>query len=675
MQQITPPSFNNCASSGPIASDNASAKKPLSDTINIHEPKPIKLLKEEILTELSNNENTSLDIFKMFNNNNNLLPKSKRILNLSWRLNSITRVKRYSGRRPATTAATAVAAAGVKRSHPTASEISPKASSSSSSSAFSSSASSSKTVSSRATSVSSSPNKKSCSNNLLLLNRYSTDQLIDFSNIGSNPLHSSNNTAAKGKTQSKSDQKAHPPPGLSSSANPNAGSASNSTEFDYIEHIRRISKEEYGINPDLPTESDFNMNIFKDLDSGSYNFNSNIPSPSTSHSFSSTSNSVFQFNQNRVSTSSLKRMPVNTIKLGKMSNLMSEDFNIENYFNFDDTMIDFVDHPSTSNNNGHTRLQDQAHQRSSNFNHEPSHGSNNNVTISSQQADDDAKNNSSLDYSLTNYINTLEVSLDNQIPKPGNFDINSNSSVKSGSITSNKTIRNEEDYPTPVTVSTSPSLIQFSKLSNSQNSISMKSTLSGGKNFNVGHAVNSTSASGPAPNNASHNSSQPICENCFTTTTPLWRKTSDNRLLCNACGLFFKLHGVIRPPTVNQQTKAHNNSGSNSTSNSASSIANGDSKPHNLVNMRSTPVSMATPLNIQNGQSIGSNNARLTANSQTHDITDLSTPTSSSFNKKRGYNTMVREENTVELGEPMLNTDTHMGETLAADWDWLKFEL
>lgn len=36
---------------------------------------------------------------------------------------------------------------------------------------------------------------------------------------------------------------------------------------------------------------------------------------------------------------------------------------------------------------------------------------------------------------------------------------------------------------------------------------------------------------------------------------------------------------------------------------------------------------------------------------------------------------MMREENTVELGEPMLNSDTHMGETLATDWDWLKFEL
>lgn len=37
------------------------------------------------------------------------------------------------------------------------------------------------------------------------------------------------------------------------------------------------------------------------------------------------------------------------------------------------------------------------------------------------------------------------------------------------------------------------------------------------------------------------------CTNCHTQTTPLWRKTSEGALLCNACGLFYKLHGILRP--------------------------------------------------------------------------------------------------------------------------------
>ncbi|SMN18547.1 similar to Saccharomyces cerevisiae YFL021W GAT1 Transcriptional activator of genes involved in nitrogen catabolite repression [Maudiozyma saulgeensis] len=37
------------------------------------------------------------------------------------------------------------------------------------------------------------------------------------------------------------------------------------------------------------------------------------------------------------------------------------------------------------------------------------------------------------------------------------------------------------------------------------------------------------------------------CNNCQTFTTPLWRKDSQGNSLCNACGLFLKLHGVMRP--------------------------------------------------------------------------------------------------------------------------------
>lgn len=37
------------------------------------------------------------------------------------------------------------------------------------------------------------------------------------------------------------------------------------------------------------------------------------------------------------------------------------------------------------------------------------------------------------------------------------------------------------------------------------------------------------------------------CTNCSTTNTPLWRRNSQGHALCNACGLFLKLHGVVRP--------------------------------------------------------------------------------------------------------------------------------
>lgn len=45
------------------------------------------------------------------------------------------------------------------------------------------------------------------------------------------------------------------------------------------------------------------------------------------------------------------------------------------------------------------------------------------------------------------------------------------------------------------------------------------------------------------------NSKTISCSNCSTTSTPLWRRSSNGDILCNACGLFYKLHGVIRPIT------------------------------------------------------------------------------------------------------------------------------
>ncbi|KAG0285373.1 putative electron transfer flavoprotein subunit, partial [Linnemannia gamsii] len=54
----------------------------------------------------------------------------------------------------------------------------------------------------------------------------------------------------------------------------------------------------------------------------------------------------------------------------------------------------------------------------------------------------------------------------------------------------------------------------------------------------------------------SYNQQQPpgrqhlICANCRTTTTPLWRRDSEGNTICNACGLYFKLHNVHRPVTM-----------------------------------------------------------------------------------------------------------------------------
>lgn len=57
-----------------------------------------------------------------------------------------------------------------------------------------------------------------------------------------------------------------------------------------------------------------------------------------------------------------------------------------------------------------------------------------------------------------------------------------------------------------------------------------------------------------------------MCTNCSTTTTPLWRRNPEGQPLCNACGLFLKLHGVVRPLSLKTDViKKRNRSGNSNT--------------------------------------------------------------------------------------------------------------
>jgi GATA-binding protein, other eukaryote len=54
----------------------------------------------------------------------------------------------------------------------------------------------------------------------------------------------------------------------------------------------------------------------------------------------------------------------------------------------------------------------------------------------------------------------------------------------------------------------------------------------------------------PAYNQHQVNRQALICANCGTNTTPLWRRDEAGNTICNACGLYFKLHNVHRPVTM-----------------------------------------------------------------------------------------------------------------------------
>lgn len=63
--------------------------------------------------------------------------------------------------------------------------------------------------------------------------------------------------------------------------------------------------------------------------------------------------------------------------------------------------------------------------------------------------------------------------------------------------------------------------------------------------------TNSTYSNGATSTADANSASTPgvnvECTNCHTKTTPLWRRNPQGEPLCNACGLFLKLHGTVRP--------------------------------------------------------------------------------------------------------------------------------
>jgi len=100
----------------------------------------------------------------------------------------------------------------------------------------------------------------------------------------------------------------------------------------------------------------------------------------------------------------------------------------------------------------------------------------------------------------------------------------------------------------------------------------------------------STRPGSPDMNKDMNNDIPTTCSNCFTQTTPLWRRNPEGNPLCNACGLFLKLHGVVRPLSLKTDVIKKRNRGSGATQvSNTKSVGKKASRKNSLV---APPASM-----------------------------------------------------------------------------------
>lgn len=134
-----------------------------------------------------------------------------------------------------------------------------------------------------------------------------------------------------------------------------------------------------------------------------------------------------------------------------------------------------------------------------------------------------------------------------------------------GSAASVSDVRNREQDPRQQKIARTTSTPNTNNLLRQSMSNSSRTSPNTPPESGLNSAAPSRPSSPGGSKSGEQNNTQTTCANCFTQTTPLWRRNPEGQPLCNACGLFLKLHGVVRPLSLKTDViKKRNRNSTNS---------------------------------------------------------------------------------------------------------------
>ncbi|CAI4060895.1 Gat1p SKDI_06G0450 [Saccharomyces kudriavzevii IFO 1802] len=203
------------------------------------------------------------------------------------------------------------------------------------------------------------------------------------------------------------------------------------------------------------------------------------------------------------------------------------------------------------------------------------------------------------------FTNNLPFLNNNSINNTHSHNSSHNNSINNSSSISNNNNGNSNVANSPLLRrNPSPSIVKPSSRRNS----SIRKKKPALKKIKSSTSLQSSAT--PPSSNALSNSDIK-CSNCTTSTTPLWRKDPKGLPLCNACGLFLKLHGVTRPLSLKtdiikkrQRSSAKINSNNITPPPSSSSNAGAATKKKNYAasvaaSKRKNSLNIVAPLKSQ----------------------------------------------------------------------------